>query len=425
MAYEVIMPKQGLQMTEGTIMRWLVREGEHVEEGAALFEMETDKLTITIDAPRSGTLIKILRGEGETVPITQVIALIGDAGEATESAETKVANEQVPAQRIVATPAARALAARRNIDLTALTGSGPAGRIILRDVEAASGAPKITPLAAAVARAQGVDISGIAGTGPGGKIMKDDVLSAKEPAAPRDTLVPITGMRRTIADNMTASLREMAQASIRMKVDMTALKALREEFRARDIRLSVNDVFVRVVSHALREHPAMNASLTPEGIIQKRAVHIGIAVALEQGLIVPVIRSADTLTLPEIAAQSSDLIARARRGGLSPDEYRGGTFTITNVGAIGGTGFAPIINYPEVAILGLARASVQPVAREVSGADTEAAPPWQDRYEFVPRLMLPIILSFDHRVNDGAEAQRFLNRIIEQLEEPERLLIGL
>ena len=158
MAQKIIMPKQGLQMTEGTIMRWLVREGEHVEEGAALFEMETDKLTITIDAPRSGTLIKILRGEGETVPITQVIALIGEAGEATESAETKVANEQVPAQRIVATPAARALAARRNIDLTALTGSGPAGRIILRDVEAAQAA--IVKRVRALEEAGEVTISG-------------------------------------------------------------------------------------------------------------------------------------------------------------------------------------------------------------------------------------------------------------------------
>ncbi|NLG37151.1 MAG: 2-oxo acid dehydrogenase subunit E2 [Clostridiales bacterium] len=407
MAYEVIMPKQGLQMTEGTIMRWLAHEGEHVEEGAALFEMETDKLTITIDAPRSGTLIKILRGEGETVPITQVIALIGDAGEATESAETKVANEQVPAQRIVATPAARALAARRNIDLTALTGSGPAGRIILRDVEAARGAPKITPLAAAVARAQGVDISGIAGTGPGGKIMKDDVLSAKEPAAPRDTLVPITGMRRTIADNMTASLREMAQASIRMKVDMTALTALREEFRARDIRLSVNDVFVRVVSHALREHPAMNASLTPEGIIQKRAVHIGIAVALEQGLIVPVIRSADTLTLPEIAAQSSDLIARARRGGLSPDEYRGGTFTITNLGMFDVDDFVAIINPPECAILALGKIERTPVVRDDA---------------IVIRPVMTMTLTYDHRIVDGAPAARFLQRIKELAQNPGLLL---
>ncbi|MGI5877432.1 MAG: dihydrolipoamide acetyltransferase family protein [Christensenellales bacterium] len=415
MAYEVIMPKQGLQMTEGTIMRWLVREGEHVEEGAPLFEMETDKLTITIDAPRSGTLIKILRGEGETVPITQAIALIGEEGEAAEHAEPKPANEQAPAQRIVATPAARTLAARSNIDLATIRGSGPAGRIILRDVEAARSAPKITPLAAAVARARGVDVSGIAGTGPGGKILKDDVLSAMEPAAPpaagpsapQDTLVPFTGIRRIIADNMTASLHEMAQACLRMKVDMTALMALREEFKAREIRLSVNDVFVRVVSRALREHPAINASLTPEGIIQKRTVHIGIAVALEQGLIVPVIRNADTLTLPEIAAQSSDLIARARRGGLSPDEYRGGTFTITNLGMFDVDDFVAIINPPECAILALGKIERTPVVRD-------------DAISIRP--VMTMTLTYDHRIVDGAPAARFLQRIKELAQNPGLLL---
>jgi pyruvate dehydrogenase E2 component (dihydrolipoamide acetyltransferase) len=243
--------------------------------------------------------------------------------------------------------------------------------------------------------------------------------------------VPLRSVRRATAKQMALSWSQIPHVTTQDLVDITELEKLRErykdEVRERGGALTLTVFVIRALTNALKEFPKFNASLDmdSEEIVLKKYYNVGIAVDSERGLLVPVIRDADKKSISDLAVELRDLATRTREGDAKLSDLQGGTMTITNVGAIGGTGFAPIINYPEVAILGLARATVQPVAKEIQFPEGEEPADWEDRYRFVPRLMLPIILSFDHRVNDGAEAQRFLNRVIEQLENPERLLLGL
>jgi pyruvate dehydrogenase E2 component (dihydrolipoamide acetyltransferase) len=247
--------------------------------------------------------------------------------------------------------------------------------------------------------------------------------------------LPLRSVRRAIAKQMALSWSQIPHVSTQDLVDITETEALRrrykDEVRDRDGALTITVFVIKALTNALKEFPKFNASLdmASEEIVLKKYYNVGIAVDTERGLLVPTIRNADQKSVLDLAVELKALAERAREGRASLEDMQGGTMTITNVGAIGGTGFTPIINYPEVAILGLAQARVQPVAKQValpegvSPDDLEAT--LAHGYEFVPRLMMPIILTFDHRVNDGAEAQRFLNRVIEQLEQPERLLLGL
>ncbi|NJD02265.1 MAG: 2-oxo acid dehydrogenase subunit E2 [Ruminiclostridium sp.] len=396
MAFKVIMPKQGLQMTEGTITRWHFAEGDRVEIDKPLFEMETDKLNIEITAQASGTLLKILKGEGEIVPITEIIAVIGEPGEdisdiltepgsippetahlneeaeknTSESADTVVSGKEketdILRDRIFITPRAKSLLQEKSLDYTGIKGSGPEGLIIERDV---------------LNQRNG----------------RDDTVERK------GKMIPFNGMRKVISDRMLHSLHTMAQANHRMKVDMTEIIRLREKLKADNKKVSITDIFIKIVSKVLREYPILNSSLTDEGILIKDDVNIGLAVALDNGLIVPVIKNADLMTLEEISRVSSELVEKAKKGGLKPDEYTGGTFTVSNLGMFEIDEFTAIINPPESAILAIGKIDRIPVA-EGDG--------------IVIKPIVVLSLTYDHRIINGAPAAMFLQRIKHMLQNP-------
>ena len=445
MASIVIMPKQGLMMEEGTITQWLVQEGETVTEGAPLFEMETDKLTITMNAEVSGTLLKILHPVGDVVPITQPIAIVGKPGEdissltggesaapapeapaeapapipASAPAETPAAVERAPGERVFSSPRARLRAEENGVDVAAIPGSGPDGMVIERDVTAyMASRPAVTPLAANIAKAQGVDLSGVSGTGPNGKITTADLPGASPAsvapvAADRGTRTePMSGMRKAIARNMLASKSTNAQTNHRMSVDMTAAMALREKLKGMGVKVSYNDIIVRVCAKVLRDHPIVNASVDGNNIIYHDYVNVGTAVSVPGGLIVPVIRDADIVGLTGIAKQSAELVEKAREGRLTDQDYHGGTFTVSSLGMFDLDDFVAIINPPESAILAVGRIAKTPVV--VTGADGSDA--------VAIRPMCTLSLSYDHRIIDGAEAAKFLRDVKTYLQEPALLI---
>lgn len=463
MATKVIMPKQGLQMTEGTIISWLAEEGEAVKQGDPLFEMETDKLTIEINAPVSGTLLKIVREEGDVVPITETIAFIGEPGEdisslieemdetnpvdtksleeqnstskktsdintsretvekaakREESAETEKADEG----KFYSSPRARWKAEQHGIKIQNLKGSGPEGLIIERDVITAVNrgfqekqAPKATSLAKKRAEQSDIDLTGIEGSGPRGKIYRRDVESAVPMKAEQsqsslrfgaqreDKIIPLTNMRKTISARMRESLDTAAQAVHRIEVDMSETVRMRERLKGADIKVSYNDIVVKAVSAALLEHPRMNSRLTDEGILELGSINIGIAVALEGGLIVPVLRNAEVLGLEGIHSESQRLVELARTGGLAQEDFEGGTFSVSNLGMYELDSFTAIINRPESGILAVGAIKEKPAA--VGG-------------ELVVRPMCEISLTYDHRVIDGAPAAAFLRHVKRVLENP-------
>ena len=437
MAQKIIMPKQGLQMTEGTITRWIVPEGGQCVSGQPLFEMETDKLVITIDANVSGTLLKIVAPEGATVPITETIAIVGQAGEdisallggapgataPVSAAPTALAPAApvaaapapaAPVGPVYATPRAKLRAEEKGIDFKQVAGSGPEGLVVERDVLAFE-APKATPLAKAVAREAGVAVADAVGSGPHGKVTRVDIdalVAARKGAqsgqgARQGTLVPYEGKRRMIGEKMMESLRTHAQLSHQLRVDMTNAQQLREQFKATGGKVSYNDIILLCTARALKDFPVVNAELTARGILQKDYVHLGMAVDTPSGLIVPVIRDADLLRLTEIGACAVELAEKAKAGRLSPAEYTGSSFTVSNLGMFGIECFVPILNTPESGILGVGKIEKQPV---VVGD------------EVVIRPMMCLTLTYDHRVMDGAPAAQFLSRLKTYLENPYLLL---
>ena len=443
MASKIIMPKQGLQMTEGTIIKWLAKEGDKVIKDEPLFEMETDKLTITIDAMEGGTMLKIVRGEGETVPITETIAIVGEPGEDISSllpSAAAPAAEEAPAMaapvptaveaasaaapvataaptdgRVFISPRAKMIAEEKGIDYKAIKGTGTEGLIVERDVLAyAASAPAITPLAKKVAEIGGVEPSAVAGTGAAGKIVKEDILKAIEAkkagaaGGRKGTVIPFKGMRKVISDRMLDSLHTAAQTSHRISVDMSEATRLREAYKKAEKKISFNDIVSLATCRALLDFPAMNVELTPEGILQKDYVNLGIAVAVDRGLIVPVIKDADLMTLEQLSAMTKEMAGRAKDGKLMPDEYKGGSFTISNLGMFGLDSFVAIINQPESGILAVGKISKTPV---VTGDD-----------EIVIRPMMELTLSYDHRVVDGAPAAQFLAQVKQYLEQPYLML---
>ncbi|MGI6176016.1 MAG: dihydrolipoamide acetyltransferase family protein [Christensenellales bacterium] len=440
MAEIIIMPKQGLQMSEGVITQWLASEGEEVKKGQPLFEMETDKLTITIDSTVSGTLLKILHTAGETVPITQPIAIIGEAGEdiqgllseqsgaaaapASLQKEESLRASSAPTapssssgvrkdERVFATPRAKTTAHTRGVDYQKASGSGPDGLIIERDVlqlEPVCAQAPATPLARKIAALGDVDIAGVSGSGVRGKVVASDVRSAM--AQQPDTIesersIPLSGMRKVISTRMKSSLHEMAQAVHHMDVDMTEAVRIREQLKSNSIKVSYNDIVILCAARALMEHEMMNASMVKEGLLLKNYVNMGMAVAVEGGLIVPVIKGAHRMGLQQIAAEAADLASRAKDNKLSPEEYQGGTFTVSNLGMFGVDSFTAIINPPEAGILAVGKLSKRPVV-----VDDEIA----------IRMMLTLSLTYDHRIIDGAPAAQFLQRVKQLLENPALLL---
>lgn len=452
MASVIIMPKQGLLMEEGTITKWLVKEGEACTEGKPLFEMETDKLTITMDSTATGTLLKIIHGEGDVVPITQPIAIVGQPGEdisgllggaeeaapveevpapaaaPAEAAPAASAVHREPGERVFSTPRARLRAEENGVAVADVAGSGPEGLVIERDVLGyVAGKPAVTPLAANVAKAQGVDLSGIQGTGPNGKITTADLPGSAPTAAPAaEAAAPaasvqatrgthterMSGMRKAISRNMLASKTTNAQTNHRISVDMTAAIALRNQYKALGIKVSYNDIIVRACAKALTDMPIVNASVDGDNILYHDYVNVGTAVSVPGGLIVPVIKDADIIGLSGIAAQSAQLIEKARDGKLTDADYHGGTFTVSSLGMFDLDDFVAIINPPESAILAVGKIAKTPVV--VTNAEGED--------EIVIKSMCNLCLSYDHRIIDGAEGAKFLQKVKNYLQTPVLLI---
>ena len=362
------MPKLGESVIEGTVSRWLKREGDAVDEYEPLLEIVTDKVDTEIPSPAAGVVLRIHVGEGETVAVGTVLADIGDPGDEVDEPQP------APAARVGRlSPAVARLLAEHNLDAADLRGSGREGRITRKDVEAH-----------------------LARAGQG------ESVADSAPQPPGD-LLPLTPMRRRIAEQMLASVRAAPQVTAVYEADMGAVLAQRETLQAEHPGLRLTPVawVVAATARALVEHPLLNAEWRADGIFLRRERHVGLAVALEQGLIVPVIRHADRLALPDLARSIADLATRARAGQLRPDEAQGGSFTISNFGAGGCLVGTPIINPPQAAILGVGTVQQRPVVRE--GA-------------VVARPMCYFSLTFDHRIADGALADAFMRSMMGGLE---------
>ncbi|MEA4855025.1 MAG: dihydrolipoamide acetyltransferase family protein [Solidesulfovibrio sp.] len=413
MAQQVLMPKWGLTMKTGKIARWLAAEGDTVQAGQPLLEVETDKITNVVEAPASGLLFQIVAPAGEVVPVMQVIGLIAAPGETPErlpagaapapagqAASGRTATAAAPAKAgpagaVRAMPAAKRLARELGIDLAAVTGSGPDGAVTEKDVRAAAAQPPAPAPAATPAPSPAP-------------------APAVPPDAPRaGTVIPLEGIRRLIAENMQASLQNAAQLTVFVEADVTDMVALRETMLARNkhdagYRLSYNDIIAYAVCRALLKHPIMNSTLAADGIHLHDHVNLGIAVSLPDGLIVPNVKGADTYGLEELKAKVRDAAGRARKGGLSMDEISGGTFTISNVSMLGVDGFTPILNPPETGILGVGRVVDKPGVH---------------RGVVCPRKCMTLSLTFNHMVTDGGPAMTFLRELADMLEQPVRMLV--
>jgi pyruvate dehydrogenase E2 component (dihydrolipoamide acetyltransferase) len=392
MATTVIMPKLGLTMTEGTIERWLKQEGDRVEKGESLVEIITEKINFQYESPASGILRKILHHEGETVPVTTPIAIIAEEGEAV--AEVEMVKPEVPAE--VPLPAAVQRESKE-----------PSKRIF------------VSPIARKVAQEKGIDLSSVKGSGPMGRIIKMDVLKAAEkgvaPPMQRrsEKLIPLKGIRRVIAKRMTESFQNIPHFYLSLEIDMTSCLALHEQLREEmerrtKLRLTLTDILVKITASALRDHPIINSSIEGDQIHLIEEINIGVAIAFEAGLIVPVIHHADQKSLTEIASTLRDLTQKAKEGKLSLQEVGGGTFTLSNMGMLGIDKFNAIINPPECSILGVGRTVDKPVFH---GGEIKVRP------------MAWFTLSSDHRIVDGATAALFFNHIKKLLENPAFLMI--
>lgn len=453
MAQEVLMPKLGLTMTEGTIEEWKYKEGDSVKKGDILFSVATDKLTNDVEAEADGVLLKILLPEGETAPCKAVIAYIGEAGEviAAGGASTESTAAQAPASSaaavpaktpavtrdpgapVLASPAAKKLAKEKGVDLALIAGTGPKGRITLEDVEAYLTAPKAdepaaevktSPLAAKIAEELGVDVSKIQ---TDGRVMKADVLTAAgvctaapvAEAAPAisaddndEAPVKVNPLRRSIAANMANSWHTSPRVTYTFAVDVTAMKALRaklkDSLKEQGIKLTYNHILMKVVAKALMEFPDVNASFADNMLTRHKHVNMGLAVAKGDGLIVPNVKNADSKSLAEIAKETEALIEATRSGKIDMKDMTGGTFTISSLGPYGVRSFSPIINQPELAILGVCDIVDTPIV--CNG-------------EIVIRPMMNLCLTADHRVVDGVMASKFMKRVVELLENLYLLLI--
>jgi len=452
MAELVRMPLMGETMKEGTITRWHKSEGDTVQRDEPVLEVMTDKVNMDVEAPRDGTILKILQSVDAVVPVQGPLFIIGEPGEdisallASAGAQPAVEAVPRPAERptpsaaaseaasepaaqvseLKASPRARKVAAELGVDLSLLAGrgSGPEGRVVERDVRAfaadmARERVRISPLAQRIAAEEGIRPEELIGTGPGGKITREDVARAArampETRPPEGEVrrVPFSGLRKMVAENVARSFRTAPHVNLVMEVDMTEAVKLREQVLADlearyGVRLSYTDMIVKAVALALRDRPNINCTVEDDALVFHPNVNVGVAVAVPDGLVVPVVRDADRKPLPDISAQIKELASKAREGRLSSDDLSGGTFTVTNLGPYGVDSFTPIINPPQCAILGVGRISEKVVLRE-------------GRAETVP--VMKLCLSFDHRAVDGAPAAEFLGDVKAYLERPYRLLV--
>jgi len=433
----VIMPKMEMSQETATLIDWLVEEGQQVEKGQPIFEVETDKVTVEVESPAAGLLSGLSAKPGDVIPVTTILAYILAEGERLPVVEPVATNHQTPSTPDVVsavyavTPVARRLADDLGVDLSSVVGTGPGDRISKGDVETASQSvsPKIdkvraTPAARLVARDVGIELSAVVGSGPRGRVQEGDVARWRGDAIPTDLsdsrsadVVPLAGMRRTIAKRMTQSWQTAPHVTFTVEVNMSAALVLRTELNERAEReglpkISVTALLVKICAWALKRHPFVNATLAGEDIHLQPDANIGVAVALESGLIVPVVKQADRLGLAAIAGNVSELTAKARAGGLEPEDVSGGTFTISNLGMFRIDHFTAIVNPPQAAILAVGRTAKRQIVIETEQGD-----------EVAIRPIMSMTLSADHRVLDGAQAALFLNDLVEVLEQPSLALL--
>jgi len=455
MAVEVVLPALGLTVEKGTILKWIKKEGDAVTKGESLYEVEADKVTTEVESPASGILRKILVPEDVEVPILTVVAVITKQAESLpekyltmavskpeekkelpvspQVQEVSVVVSAGPAE-IKAPPAARLLAKEKGVDLSLIKGSGPEGTILLKDVEAFSArgsqpGPKVlvTPTARKLAEREGIPVASIKGTGISGRVMKADVIEAKagvkpsgiKPVPPRIQPPPVSkyqlgqiirmnSVRKVIAKRMAQSKFTAPHIYFFNDVDMEKLLALREEIvddfeKNEGIRISINDFLIKAVALTLREYPILNSKVSGEEIHIFPEINVGLAVAMEDGLIVPAIPKADQLGLGEIGRYRADLVERARQAKLTIEEMERGTFTISSLAQFDITFFTAILNPPQSGILTLGKVEERPVVRNG---------------QVVIQRMIRQGLSVDHRIIDGAVAAQFLQSLKNKLEKP-------
>jgi 2-oxoglutarate dehydrogenase E2 component (dihydrolipoamide succinyltransferase) len=405
MATEVIMPQLGESVVEGTVGRWLIAEGETIEEYQPLLEVETDKVNTEIPSPAAGILLKVLVPEGATVGAGTVLALIGRPDETLSDIAPE--RDEAPIKQGASVP--------DESKMRPVTKAKPSGDSGLKR-EKPNGRGVISPVVARIAAEHGIDLAtiDIPGSGRGGRVTKKDILAyverLSETTLPLGEVVPLDSMRQAIAEHMLRSVRTSPHATTVMEADMSRVVTYRESCKAQfeqreGLKLTFAPFFIQAVVEGLRAVPEANSSYIDQGILLHRRINIGIAVALDTGLIVPVIRDADRLGLNGLQRAVTDLAERARKGKLTPDEVQGSTFTVTNHGVSGSLFATPIINQPNAGILGVGAIQKRPVVVTGDGADS-----------IVIRPMCYLSFTFDHRIMDGAKADRFLTSVIAVLE---------
>ena len=402
MASNVIMPALGVAQQTGILLKWLKAEGQTVTKGEPLMEIETDKATVEIEAAASGVLARVAAKAGDEVPVGQTIALILAPGEAPPTKQAAPAT----APLLPPLPQGEGRGEGRATASTRIPTSELAIATTLR-----SGRILASPKAKRIAKEQGIDLQTLRGSGPDGSVLAADVQRAanENVARPATTtapgLLPLTPMRRIVGQRMTQSKQSAPHFYISMEIDMSAVTKLRNEAKERGDAMipSINDFILQASARALKDFPSMNSSFTEQGIQQHAEINIGVAVALEEGLVVPVIRNADRLSLMELAKHSRELADKAQNKKLFPLDYEGGTFTVSNLGMLGVDSFIAIINPPQCAILAVGRVAPR-VVTDGDGIEIKA--------------MMTATLSADHRVVDGASAARFLQHVKQALETP-------
>jgi len=412
MSSQVTLPRLGQGMESGTIVRWLKSEGDQVEKGEPLYELDTEKVTQEVEADASGVLLKILAGEGEEIEVGKAIAVIGEEGEDVPDAEPEAKEEPAEADEEKEEEPKEAAPKSEN------------GRPEEPDAPAAAPEPqaddggrvKASPLARRIAREKGIDLRSLRGTGPEGRIVAEDVERAEAAPAPAAVtaaapageaeVIPLTGMRKTIARRMTEAW-EAPAFQITMTADMGAAIRLREALVARmaegDAKPTYSDILTKVCAVALMRHRAVNALFAGDEIHLQPTASVGIAVAVPNGLVVPVLRSCETKTIPQLAAERADVVQRTRENKLKQEDLEGGTFTISNLGMFGVERFVAVLNPPQAAILAVGAIEERAVVRDG---------------ELAARPVMEMTLSCDHRSVDGATASEFLRTVKQFLEEP-------
>ncbi len=405
------MPQLGLTMEEGTVSSWIKHEGDAVKTGDVILEITTDKLTNEVVSEFDGTLLKIVAQEGEDIPVKGLLCYIGEPGEAVGGAAPAVAPAAAPAAaapaaaapaaapapvaangaRVKISPLARKMAAKLGVDVTKVAGTGPSGRIVARDVEAAAATGTAAPAAAPAAAAK-----------PAPKPESGNLQEG-------DTVVKLVGMRKVVAERMLASHTEIPPVTQNIKVDVTELMAFRKMLlETTGKKYSVNDLILKATAKCLRAHPEMLVSWDGNQIIQRAHVNLGMAVALDAGLIVPVIRDADKMSLDTLSETAKDLATRAKENKLGADEYKGSTFTVSNLGMFGIETFTPIINQPDAAILGVCA-----IEDELALKDGQVE----------VRKVMRLSCTLDHRLLDGAVVAKFEMDLRDLLQSPMSILL--